>query len=280
MKRLSNLLMMLAILSLGIVACNKEDETLLTDDPNAETAVLNEEEFDADFDDALDVAFSAMDIELGTTGGRLTADERMTCAVRTKVENTITIDFGEGCEGPAGRMRKGKIIITYTGRYFEPGSVITLTFEDFYLNGKKLEGTRTVTNLSETIEDYPKHNIKLVGGKITWPDGTTMTRETDRTRTWKRAANPINDEVEIFGTASGTNRRGISYSATVAETTPIVLKRSCWASGVFMPVSGIKVMTRTGRLTITTDFGDGTCDKIVTITIGERVKEVDLQNVN
>lgn len=280
MKRLSNLMMMLALLSIGIVACDNEEENFLNDDPNAEIAIANEEEFDSDFDDALDIAFSAMDLELGSTGGRLTADERMKCAVRTKVDNTITVDFGEGCEGPAGRIRKGKIIFTYTGRYYEPGSVITLTFENFFLNGKKLEGTRTVTNLSESVEDYPKHNIQLVDGKITWPDGTTITRETNRTRTWKRAANPINDEVEIFGTASGTNRRGISYNATVAEATPIVMKRSCWASGVFMPVSGIKVMTRTGRVTITTDFGDGTCNKIVTLAIGERVKEVDLQNVN
>lgn len=279
MKRFSNFLMMIALLVLGLGACTQDDENLITDDPTSEATVVSEEQFDSDFDDALDIAFSAMDAELSTSGGRLTADERMKCASRVKSNDSIFVDFGEGCEGPAGRLRKGKIIITYTGRYFEPGSIITLSFDGFYINGKKLEGIRTVTNLSATVEDYPKHNIVLEGGKITWPDGTTMTRQTDRTRTWKRAANPVNDEIEVFGTATGTNKNGVSYTSTVAEATPIVLKRSCWASRVFVPVQGIKVITRSEKATVTIDYGDGTCDTMVIITLGERVKEVDLKDV-
>ncbi|MFW5761570.1 MAG: hypothetical protein ACOCXH_11375 [Cyclobacteriaceae bacterium] len=279
MKRLSNLMMMLAILSLGLVACNQDEENLISEDPALEATVVSEEQFDSDFEDALDIAFSAMDAELGTTSGRLTADERMICAERTKVDNTITVDFGEGCEGPAGRFRKGKIILTYTGKYFEPGAVISLTFEEFYLNDKKLEGTRTVTNLSASVDDYPKHNIKLAGGKITWPDGTTMTRETNRTRTWKRAANPVNDEIEVFGTAKGTNKNGVSYTSTVAEATPIIMKRACWASRVFVPVQGIKVIIRAEKPSVTIDYGDGNCDTMAAITLGERVINVDLKEV-
>lgn len=278
MKRLNNLTLIFTMLALGLWSCNNE-ENLLNDDASSEATVVSEEQFDADFDDALDIAFSTMDAQLNTTGGRVATDERTKCAEVTKSNDTIVVNFGEGCESPAGRLREGKLIIKFSGKYFEPGAVITLSFDNFYLNGKKLEGTRTVTNLSASTDEYPKHNINLENGKITWPDGTTMTRETDRTRIWKRAANPINDIIEIFGSASGINKKGISYSATVAESTPVILKRSCIASQVFVPVQGIKIISRSERASVAIDYGDGTCDTKVVITVGERSKEIDLKDI-
>jgi hypothetical protein len=241
--------------------------------------VANEEEFDAAFDDALDVAFGAISAESGSSSGRVTLDERLKCAERTLQNNSLTIDFGEGCEGPRGRVRKGKIIVTFTDKFWMPESVITATFEDFYFNDLQLEGSRTITNLSTSLDDYPKQKIELKNGKLTWPDGSFITREATRTRLWKRAANPLNDEIEVFGTATGTNKNGVKYTSTVAEETPVVLKRACWSSKVFVPVQGIKVITRDSKPAVTIDYGDGTCDKLLTLTVGEIVKEVDLDDL-
>ena len=275
MKRLSTLFLAL-VLTFGFTACDKSDEEVINDDPVSESAVVDEEDLEAEYDDALDLSFNAMDLQLAGTGARVASEDgRLRCAQMSKAENIITIDFGEGCEGPRGRNRKGKIIINYTGRYFEQGSVITIQFENYFVNGKQLEGTRTITNLPGT--EFITHEIKLENGKITWPDGTFATREAFKTRIWKRAALPKEDEVLVYGEANGVNRRGVDYTVSVNESTPLVMKRACWSDLVFIPVKGIKVITRSERPTITIDYGDGECDRTVEVTYGEVVKDMTVE---
>jgi hypothetical protein len=56
----------------------------------------------------------------------------------------------------------------------------------------------------------------------------------------------------------------------------LLFNRACFRERVFIPVSGIKVITTDNR-TITVDYGKGACDNGVTITAdGEEPREVDL----
>ncbi|MBA4300048.1 MAG: hypothetical protein C0433_08110 [Cyclobacterium sp.] len=90
----------------------------------------------------------------------------------------MIIDFGQGCTSPRGVTRKGKIIVTYTGRYWSPGSVITSIFENFYINDRMIEGVRVITNQGFNENDkFFTFKIVIEGGKITWPDGTFRTVE-------------------------------------------------------------------------------------------------------
>lgn len=275
MKRLSTYLFSLLVLAFALVSCNEEQEQAFQDDPVSEAAVASEEDIEADFDDALDMSFSAMDITL-SENGRVAEDERFQCAEVTKEENTIIIDFGDGCIGPHGRERKGKIIITYTGRYWMPGSVITTTLENYVVNNRQIEGTRTVTNLSASLTDNPEHKIELFDGKITWPNGEFATRNATKYRTWVRNGSPLNDLIELFGTASGINRNGVEYTATVSESTPLIFKRACRPNRVFIPVKGIKVITRVDRPTVTIDYGNGECDNVVTVTYNDVIRDIEL----
>jgi len=48
---------------------------------------------------------------------------------------TITIDFGEGCEGPRGFTRSGIITITITDTLRNPGAEYQATFDNFAYRG-------------------------------------------------------------------------------------------------------------------------------------------------
>ena len=64
-------------------------------------------------------------------------------------EDTIIADFGDGYPDDClsyGKERRGKIIITYTGKYMDSLSVITTTFDHYYINNNWIQGERTVTN--------------------------------------------------------------------------------------------------------------------------------------
>lgn len=281
----------LAAVSLGLAFSCEDAET-----PYEQEAAYVAEESITDYyyEDADDMAGVAVASEEGTAGsGKLSSsagilavtDDRFPCANVTidfSLESTlqhpigdIVIDFGAGCEDPRGNVRGGIIRIHFEGRRFLPGSSITITFENYFINGIILKGTRTLTNISESTENYPKFQVELVGS-IEWPDGTNATREHCYTREWVRANNPLLDAMlvnqcgDVDFAASGTNRRGIEYKMLILEE--LVYKRGCPIA-----VQGVKkfIEVATGK-EITVDYGDGECDRIVTITVDGNSRSVNV----
>lgn len=230
------------------------------------------ESLDIDSEATLESNYEDIDliVEAGmetiSSSGRINRDDVLDCATITHDEEakTVTIDYGDGCEGPGGRIRAGIIRIAYSDHRLVPGAFRTTTFDGFSLDGVLIEGTRTIENISESMDSNPTFSITLTGGKMTFEDETTSTRESQRTRIWFRANNPLNDEAGVEGSASGTRRDGVSYSMEIISR--IIYKRACWSSRVFIPVAGIKQYTSGDNVAIV-DYGDGTCDNEVTITI-------------
>ncbi len=271
MKRIT--LALLSIITLTFMAC-QDDETATDTTLDAEVAMADlstEESYDYVNEDVDDLVEAGINFE-GSTGGRVefgVRDRILKCAEveHDTATNTITITYDSlsDCQNPFGHVRQGTIIITYSDRRYVPGATRTITFQDFYIDDVKVEGTRTLENIQETSEDAPKFRITLVGGKLTFDDGTTITRDSERIRTWYRADNPLDDEVTVEGSASGTRRDGSAYEIEILE--PLVYVRDCRESNQSkIPVSGIKQIT-SGENVITIDFGDGTCDNLVDVTV-------------
>lgn len=193
-----------------------------------------------------------------------------------EVEQVITVDFGDGCVNDNGVERSGKIIISYTDRRHVPGAVITTTFEDFFVNGHQISGTRTLTNVSDQYDAYRAFNIVVSGGQIAFSDGSTRTFESNRTRIWSVEATSQEVTLTVTGSASGTRRNGVSFSKNIVE--PVVFKFSCRQVGVRVAVQGIRSIS-TDEGTTTIDYGDGTCDNLVTVTHPDgTVEEIAVRN--
>jgi hypothetical protein len=285
---------LVAVGLLGFTVSCVNDET-----PLQEEAAYVAEDVVSDYalEDADDLAGLAMISDDGpNTGSKVNGeprtitinDPRCTCdnfsaTITMDPESTpevpkgqIVLDFGEGCTGPLDNVRKGKIIITFVGRRFMPGSTIVTTFDGYSINDIALGGVRTLTNVSASTEDAPEFEVELEDGTATWPDGTEATREHCFVRKWVREPNPLNDRLEVRQcddadfAASGTNRRGRGYTMTIVED--LVYKRGCPIA-----VSGIKEFTdvASGKV-ITVDYGDGTCDRVITITIGGQSRSFEV----
>ena len=126
-------------------------------------------------------------------------------------------------------------------------------------------------NLNTSTSEAPRFNVSLVGGKATFPDQKVATRESDITVQWHRAANPLEDYLQVENTseASGTTRGGRTYSLTLLED--LIYKRHCGIA-----VSGVKKYVIDGEKEITIDYGDGDCDKSFTITINGKTRTIGI----
>lgn len=272
-----------------MVACTEDPEISDNDSQNIE----NEAATDGYYEDADDMAILAVAVEGGTLSGGRSASGRagvkpldirfgecVTVTFEFAADNSqatphgyITIDFGTGCTDLHGNVRKGKIKVEFQGKRFFTGSKIITTFQEYHINGILIQGTRTVTNITGSTEDSPKFSVILEEGKATWPDGSFATREMNITKTWVRGLNPLQDELQVEGSASGSNRNTKVYQMEITE--PLIYKRECAiTSRVFMAVEGVKVLTADNGRTITIDYGSGTCDRVVTVTIDGQSKDI------
>lgn len=214
----------------------------------------------------------------GTLSHTLTKDANSTDSILT-----ITIDFGTSpCMCLDMRYRKGKIIVTQKGRVFNlllatAGSKRTVTFDGYYV-GKtdttmhKVEGTHTVTFNGKDNTGY-SWTIQGENMKVTKQNGKFHTWNSTRTRTWSNGYDtPMNwhDDVYVInGTASASNSNGNSYTATIKDLTRDM---SCTKNHF---TKGTVTVTR-GDKTATLNYGDGTCDDKVSITIDGKTYPIEL----
>lgn len=244
---------------LALTACRKENDTPVNNDY---TSAVDNSLSEALFNDLLKQADQAA--EEGGVRGMMDACIDTIIIDTTAMPHTLWIDFGPvNCTGQDGRTRRGSILVTFTGPYRATGTVITITPQDYYVNDHHVQGSKTVTNLGPDGDGHT-HFAIAVNGTVTAPDNAwTSTHTADRVRTWVQGEGtltPWDDVYLITGNGSGTNRHGLPYTLTITEALRVEV--GCW-----YVVSGKLEITPQGLATRYVDFGTGSCDGTVTVTV-------------
>lgn len=170
----------------------------------------------------------------------------------------ITVDFGPtDCLGVDGRNRRGIVYIHATGEWTMPGTVVTITFDNYYIDNYKVEGSEVITNNGRNSNNNIVYGVDVQNAKITKPDNTFLTWASQREHEWiegeSTILNPYDDGYMITGSYSGVSSGNENY--TIDIITPLYIHLSCqWIKG------GILDADIDGWSTIRVDYGDGTCD--------------------
>lgn len=268
----------IVIMAMLAAACDQEDRLSQGTDEEEEKAVESSSVGEDASDDALEVA-SQVEVELTSSGGRVSS----TCATVTNdTENKIlTIDFGNGCVGPYGRTRKGKIIVAYSSVIGDSTANRIITFDNYFVNNKGVTGTIELRDISINASGNLQSVKKLVDLAVSFPNGERVVFNGSRTRELISGyADDIlsNNVYKITGTVSGQSTTGRSF--TLEITDPIIADWNCAAQGNFARVSGTVEMTKLGGYASrkrTVDYGDGECDNVITITTFRRTYEVSVK---
>jgi len=262
------------------MACNNDDENNLTLTEEETTSFEAEESTESYFDIVESITNSAIQYSEANAGGRVaeSTDPEIACATigfqGTKTSGRVEINFGDGCTGPDGKTRKGIVVVEYEGNWLSQGTVTWTILKDFYVDGLKVEGTRTVTTTGVDLENLEiTQTVKIANGKVTWPDETFITRTSERVHKLKAAEGFTSFELEVTGVAEGVTRAGVEYRAATVE--PLVFKTEC-RGNAYIPASGIKTITIPELPVITIDYGDGTCDNKFMVIMERGKKEVTL----
>jgi hypothetical protein len=152
--------------------------------------------------------------------------------INSQLDTAIDISFGNvDCVCLDGRKRRGHILVFWNGKtYFDPASVIEMTFKNYYLDDNGIAGTRTLTNTGANSWEF---NAAL-----------TITYANSQTATWNStryySLSTVNSVLYAVCTgpvtgyaASGTGRNGGTYNITI--TSALYVTAPWWLSFAFCP---------------------------------------------
>ena len=170
-------------------------------------------------------------------------------------------------------MRSGKVKVSLTGLMNVVNSVATFSFVDFVNDGNKITGTHRITYKGLNAgNNWPRYEV-FTEARIEFPDKKFITYRANYIRLQSEgSATPLilaDDVWRIEGSSSGVSREGIAWTASYPSA--LVKKNSCkWFS------SGSVLVTPTGGVPCTINFGDGTCDNKATLKIGDVTTNIEL----
>ena len=177
----------------------------------------------------------------------------------------IVIDFRTaGCTSPNGITRRGIINVNITDSLRSPNSIATMTFNNYFVSGFKKEGTITCTNTSTPgIKSWRR---VCVNGKITPLNGNFWLHEgTQNIVQTAGATTPailMDDVFSITGNRTVTNAAGRVRVGTII--TALQKKTAC--DNIDQGIYQIQGPNHVAVI----NYGDGTCDRIATLSIDGR----------
>lgn len=280
MKPLKFALAILAITVIGFSSCKKEKEEI----DNDTESVIENAVADAAFNDVANIAEEGYTGSLSSYRGGKDQQVYTTCATisfdTSATPKKFTIDFGStNCSCNDGINRRGKIIVSYVGYYKDSASTHTITFDNYYVNNNKIEGTKTVTNGGRNSAGNLVFSV-TVNGSIIWDPATyggggTSTYNSIRSREWiaGESTSIWSDDIYLIsGTSNGTTRSGGSYTLNTSEPLKVEI-------GYRHFTDGIIEFTPSGKKTRIIDFGypNGGRDNKAQVTIGNLTFVIDLR---
>ena len=272
LRRLSGLFLVMAGLFL-FNSCNKDE--VETGDVIAKTTVT-------DYISLIN-SFSLTTIEELSTGDddglkSATISDCLTVTIHKNEDGEFwprswTFDYGtENCESVFGNEKRGMVHVSLSDWWKNEDSFREITFEDFYINDNKMEGVKTILNTGLNENGNLSFTKKITDAKLTYADGTSMTWNCEKVSEQVEGAETIifADNVwSVTGSGSGVNIDDKSYTMTI--TAALI-----YNSGCLYPVSGIMEISTEGEELKVINYGNGECDNIITVTVGDVTETVEL----
>jgi hypothetical protein len=287
----------LIFFSIAMVSCQKESNLQSTTVTEEESLTVSQENTaaEAEYDDITEIGLSVgADLEAaastsaeipGTPSGgglngriELFFDLQFKVGPCTKIDvspddstfpKTVTVDYGDGCICRDGKFRKGAIVFYFTGPIRRPGSELTITLRNFYVNRMHIEGVKTIKNLTEN--GVHAYSTTVLNGKVTWPNGRGFSYQGSKLVTQVRGSETRTIRDDVYS-IEGRNKTVYANGVTVNKNTETPLIKPVACPWIVKGILKIKINDRVLYI----DFGNGDCDNKATIKWAAGEKDITL----
>jgi hypothetical protein len=278
-------LICLYLLSIGLFACKKNQDTPPGPEEQEEFAAISAESdasaeaiFSSVFDNVVGVN---SEVGIGGTGifNNATPLDTMQCFSIEVIHLNpsaafpiqVVVDFGRECVGRDGRIRKGRVITEYSNRLTVSGASAITRFDGYIVDDIKIEGEHVVINKSSsavpTLETKVAARLSTLNGDFSqWNSERTITQA------GRLTSLASDDSFSVTGSASGFAKKGDKlFQWTTVISEPLIKKFACrWTT------EGIVTIKKGTTAIAVLDYGTGQCDNKASFTVFGHVREITL----
>jgi len=255
-------------MTLLMTSCSKDEDSTVTEE---QTAALTAEQskLSAEADASVDAVFNLLEMayaEQEESDGRNASLFTDCVTITISSENNVTfvsLDFGVGCVLNNGAFVAGIINLSY-GEVVAGTRNITYVFEDFSYNLKEIAGGGSIFRERNNSNGNPQSTVNKVV-EVTFPNGVVADLTGTRVAEWVEGVGSGSWSDNVFlitGDRQIVFSSGFTHNALVLEA----LRREASCPHF---VSGVLQLTRNNG-SGTLDFGDGTCDNLALLTVGDQ----------
>lgn len=218
-------------------------------------------------DEALNIAYEAEVLQKIVAGAGFTLSE---CGITDDPVNKIlTIHFDSACvRGIFPRKRQGSIQVNYSTSLIDSLSSRTLSFDNYRVNGRGVQGTVTLHDIS-FVDSVQVATRTLTDFSVSFPNGTAITFNGSHQRTWASGmadSIPNNNVYAFTGSMDGVSSSGRTFTQTIV--TPVITNFYCASLDYFARTQGVVELTELQgypNRKRTADYGIGVCNNTISI---------------
>ena len=257
------MLMMLS-LALTFTSCRKDE------DPAGDTSASSDDAYaESIYDNVSNIGDEAYAVSSNTLKSvEITRNYLSDCVEisldTVSIPHALIIDFGEeNCLCNDGKYRRGIIIVSFTGHFWRPGTVLTYEFDNYHVNDNRVEGTKVITNMGFNDEDNMYYSFEVIGVIYLANNGGTISWNSSMEVEWIEGIDTfiLRDDVYLIsGEADGIRANGYTWEREIIN--PLRKEIGCKHF-----VSGTVEMRPEGLAIRLLDYGNGECDNIATVII-------------
>jgi len=184
------LIVFLAVSNLFVVGCSNNDSDIVSAQISTDQAlaIVEADDVSEDIGNLIDDYFAFEEgISAKSESVENGGPKFLECMAKTIVIKgtavSVTLDFGEGCELPNGNVLKGKIILNHMLDMEAKTRTFNFSYEIFYFNDLKVEGTSTMVKVKENENGNPQSTFTF-DFKVNWTEGEFLTRNGTKVREW------------------------------------------------------------------------------------------------
>ncbi len=190
---------------------------------------------------------------------------------------TITVNFGTtNCICLDGRSRRGSLIISFTGRYRDSLTLITVSPQNYFVNDNQVTGYKTIKNKGHNAANHLVYEVNANIQIIKANGAGTISWQSTRQREWingESSPSWLDDIYSITGNASGTSANGNSFTSII--TSPLIRNMALGCRRHF--TQGVLEHSPSGKATRYINYGNGACDDQAVVTINGTSYTITLQ---
>jgi len=177
---------------------------------------------------------------------------------------SVLVDFGDACTLNNGALVSGQVLLNYTIVQNE-SRTITYMYDNFTYNGNEVSGGGTVNRVFENVNGNPQSEVTASIAVYFPTQDVTATRDANRTREWIEGVGSgtwTDNVFRVTGSWDTSFSSGFTRSGEVMEA----LRREASCPHFVSGTLAISQNNVDGVL----NYGEGTCDNIAVITIGDQ----------